>query len=131
MTRPSVMKATTRITPRQRGQTSGSISYTRRMSWAHPRRRAANEGDAESRGGVEIQQSRTERPSIRWVCHLDPRVDQSRVVEAVLSGAVVLGDGGQGVFHKYLTMQSFAAPRRAGETGPDAREAGSCSSGDG
>jgi hypothetical protein len=26
MTRPSVMKATTRITPRQRGQTSGSVS---------------------------------------------------------------------------------------------------------
>jgi len=74
------------------------------MSWAHPRRRAANEGDAEAGGGVEIQQGRTERPSIRWVCHLDPRVDQSRVVEAVLSGAVVLGDGGKGVFHRYLTM---------------------------
>src|SRR5450759_2740879 len=28
---------------------------------------------------LEIQQGRTERPSIRWVCHLDPRVDQSRV----------------------------------------------------
>ncbi len=40
------MKATTRITPRQRGQTSGSISYTLRMSCAQPRRRAANEGDA-------------------------------------------------------------------------------------
>ena len=51
MTRPSVMKATTRVTPRQRGQTSGSISYTLRMSWAHPRRRAANEGDAEAGGG--------------------------------------------------------------------------------
>src|SRR5450759_4318155 len=36
---------------RLRGQTSGSISYTLLMSWAHPRRRAANEGDAESRGG--------------------------------------------------------------------------------
>jgi hypothetical protein len=104
MTRRSVMNATTRMTPWQRGQTSGSISYTRRMSWAHPRRRAANEGDAEAGGGVEILQGRTERPSIRWVCHLDPRVDQSRVVEAVLSGAVVLGDGGQGVFHRYLTM---------------------------
>ena len=59
---------------------------------------------AQAGGGAEIQQGRTERPSIRWVCHLDPRVDQSRVVEAVLSGAVVLGDGGQGVLHRYLTM---------------------------
>ncbi len=30
MTRPSVMNATTRIAPWQRGQTSGSISYTLR-----------------------------------------------------------------------------------------------------
>ena len=30
MTRPSVMNATTRITPRHRGQMSGSISYTLR-----------------------------------------------------------------------------------------------------
>ena len=66
--------------------------------------KGGHEGDAEAGGGVEIQQGRTERPSIRWVCHLDPRVDQSRVVEAVLSGAVVLGDGGKGVFHRYLTM---------------------------
>ena len=51
MTRPSVMKATTRITPRQRGHTSGSISYTLRMSWAHPRRRAADEGETEAGGG--------------------------------------------------------------------------------
>jgi hypothetical protein len=33
MTRLSVMKATTRITPRQRGQTSGSISYTVGAQW--------------------------------------------------------------------------------------------------
>ncbi len=32
MARPSVMNATTRITPWQRGQTSGSISYTRGWS---------------------------------------------------------------------------------------------------
>jgi hypothetical protein len=47
MTRPSVMKETTRVTAWQRGLTSGSISYTLRISWAHPRRRAANEGDAD------------------------------------------------------------------------------------
>jgi hypothetical protein len=32
MMRPSVMNATTRITPWQRGQTSGSVSYTRRSN---------------------------------------------------------------------------------------------------
>jgi hypothetical protein len=53
MTRPSVMKATTRITPWHRRQTSGSISKNRPRSWAQPRRRAANDGDAKAGGGAE------------------------------------------------------------------------------
>jgi hypothetical protein len=53
MTRPSVMKETIRITPWQRGQTSGSISYTRLRSWAQLRRRAADDGGAQAGGGGE------------------------------------------------------------------------------
>ena len=41
MTGGSVMKATTRRGPGHWGQTSGSTSNTRRMRWAHRRRRAA------------------------------------------------------------------------------------------
>ena len=40
----SVMKLTTRISPPQRGHTSGSTSYTRRIRLAHRRLRAARSG---------------------------------------------------------------------------------------
>ena len=57
MMRPSVMKETTRITPWQRGQTSGSISYTRLRSRTHPRRRGADEGD----GGFALRSATVSR----------------------------------------------------------------------
>ena len=41
MTAGCVMKLITRISPPQRGHTRGSTSYTRRISSAHRRRRAA------------------------------------------------------------------------------------------
>lgn len=67
MTRPSVMKETTRIAPWQRGQTSGSISYTRLRSWAQPRLRAANEGEAQAGGGGEGTPGPDASDSACWV----------------------------------------------------------------
>jgi hypothetical protein len=62
------LRGSTRSRSRRGGdRRADRLPYTRRMSWAHPRRRAAKEGDTEGCGGGDERTAGPEaRGSARW-----------------------------------------------------------------